>query len=54
MRWTLDGAKAVLNLRAVIASGHWDEFQVARRNQEVEKFHRRRTALHDYQPLVTL
>lgn len=51
MRWTLVGAKAMLNLRAVIASGHWDEFQARRREQEVQGFHR--PAL-DYQPLVTL
>jgi hypothetical protein len=54
MRWTLDGAKAVLNLLAVIASGHWEEFQVDRRNQEVEKFHPHRAALRDDQPLVAL
>lgn len=54
MRWTLDGAKAVLNLRAVIASGHWEEFQVNRRHQEVEKFHPHRTAFQDYQPRVAL
>ena len=54
MRWTLVGAKAVLNLRAVIASGHWEEFQVARRQKEVEKFHPHRAALQDYQPLVAL
>jgi hypothetical protein len=54
MRWTLVGAKAVLNLRAVIASGHWNDFQVARRQQEVEEFHPHRIAIQGYQPLVAL
>lgn len=54
MRWTLVGAKAMLNLRAVIASGHWDEFQAHRREHEVQKFHPHRSALQDYQPIVAL
>lgn len=54
MRWTLVGAKAMLNLRAVIASGHWDEFQAHRREQEVQEFHPHRRALDDYQPLMAL
>lgn len=48
MRWTLVGAKAVLNLRAVIASGHWDEFQTHRRRQELEQKHPNRALLQSY------
>jgi hypothetical protein len=42
----------MLNLRAVIASGHWDEFQAHRRKDEVQEFHPHRATLHDYLPLV--
>ena len=54
MRWTLVGAKAMLNLRAVIASGHGNEFQTTRRDEEVQTNHPHRAVLKDYQPLVLL
>jgi hypothetical protein len=54
MRWTLVGAKPVLNLRAVIASDHGDDFQSKRREQEVQTLHPHRAAIQDYHPLVAL
>ena len=54
MRWTLGAAKAMLNLRAVFASGHWDDFQITRRQKEIERFHPHKAALKDYQPSLSL
>lgn len=54
MRWTLAGAKAMLNVRAVLASSHWDEFQATRREEETRKFHPHRAILDNYQPTLAL
>ena len=54
MRWTLAGAKAVLNLRAVIASDHWDEFLEQRRAKEAQKFHPHHKAIANYQPALAI
>ena len=54
MRWTLVGAKAMLNVRAVLASDHWDDFQTTRRNKEIQTFHPHRALLNNYQPEIAL
>jgi hypothetical protein len=54
MRWTLVAAKAMLNLRAVSASGHWDDFHTTRRQKEIERFHPHRAALKEYLPTLSL
>jgi hypothetical protein len=54
MRWTLAGAKSMLNVRAVLASSHWDEFQATRRTGESLKFHPHRAILDTYQPTLAL
>ena len=54
MRWTLVGAKSLLNLRATIASGHWDEFLAHRRATEIRQFHPHREAIANYLPVLTI
>jgi hypothetical protein len=39
MRWTLRGATAMLNVRAVKQCDHWDAFQAHRRQTESSRFH---------------
>jgi hypothetical protein len=51
MRWTLTGAKAMLNLRAVHESGYWQSFQADRRRRESESIHRNRDLIQSYKPL---
>jgi hypothetical protein len=36
MRWSLEGARAMLHVRAVHASSYWDEFHEHRKTQETE------------------
>ena len=54
MRWTLVGAKSLLNLRATIASGHWDEFLAHRRATEIREFHPHREAIANHLPVLTI
>jgi hypothetical protein len=54
MRWTLVGAKSLLNLRATIASGHWDEFLAHRRATEIRQFHPHREAIANHLPVLTI
>jgi hypothetical protein len=51
MRWTLAGAKAILNLRAVRESGYWERFQAVRRTRESTVTHPNRSLLRSYTPL---
>lgn len=51
MRWTLIGAKAILNLRAVHESGYWEPFQAQRRTRESAATHPNRSLLRSYTPL---
>lgn len=50
MRWTLKGAKAMLNLRAVHESNCWNEFHATRRTNERATVHPHRDALQGYTP----
>lgn len=51
MRWTQEGAKAMLNVRAVRESGLWDEFHATRRTLESKTQHPHRTLLNHYKPM---
>ena len=52
MRWTLAGARSMLQVRAAFQSAHWDAFLVDRMSAEVERIHRHRDLLNDYQPMA--
>jgi hypothetical protein len=51
MRWTLTGAKSMLNVRAVHESGYWEQFQTERRKRESATTHPHRKLLRPYTPL---
>jgi hypothetical protein len=48
MRWNLEGAQAMLNVRAVHQSTDWDEFQKHRIQQEQESLHPHQKLLLNY------
>jgi hypothetical protein len=50
MRWRLNGAQAMLNVRAVWQSSYWDEFQTYRIEEEQAKLHPNRALIRSYQP----
>jgi hypothetical protein len=50
MRWRIDGAQAMLNVRAVWQSSYWDNFQTFRIEHEQLKLHRNRALINNYQP----
>lgn len=50
MRWTLEGARSMLNMRAAFQSDHWTRFMQDRMEKEIEKTHSNRSLLKDYQP----
>jgi hypothetical protein len=45
MRWRLDGAQAMLNVRAVWQSSYWEQFHVGRIEQEQQTLHKHRTLI---------
>lgn len=49
MRWTLDGAQSMLNVRAAFQSDHWRGFLNDRMQREIESTHRHRDLIVDYQ-----
>ena len=52
MRWTLEGARSMLNVRAAFQSDHWEAFLADRIAQEIQQRHRHRSLLTNYQPLA--
>jgi hypothetical protein len=44
MRWTVDGAQAMLHLRAIYLNGYWDEFVNYRIETEQTALYRRSAA----------
>lgn len=48
MRWRLDGAQAMLNVRAVWQSSYWQEFHMYRIKQEQLRLHLHRALLKNY------
>jgi hypothetical protein len=51
MRWTLEGARNMLNVRAAFQSSYWDQFQRSRIAREQLVLHLHRNLLGDYTPL---
>jgi hypothetical protein len=49
MRWTLEGAQAMLNVRTVCASSEWDNFNSWRQAEQAQKVHPYRAAVEQYQ-----
>lgn len=47
MRWTLAGAEAMLNVRAVCASGEWDRFGSWRQSEQADRIHPHRTLVEN-------
>jgi hypothetical protein len=45
MHWTLEGAQAMLDLRSVWISGHWDAFQKQRLERETEQLYPHRNCV---------
>lgn len=52
MRWTLEGARQMLHLRAAFQSDYWRPFLDRRIAQETARIHRHRLLLNDYQPFT--
>ena len=52
MRWTLEGARSMLHLRAAFQSDHWEAFCNDRMFNAIEHAHPNRDLLKDYAPLT--
>jgi hypothetical protein len=52
MRWTLEGARSMLNVRAAFQSDHWQAFLEQRITSEVKQVHPNQDLLADYQPMT--
>jgi hypothetical protein len=50
MRWRLDGAQAMLNVRAVWQSSYWETFQTYRIKHEQATLHSNRVLIRNYVP----
>jgi hypothetical protein len=50
MRWRLDGAQAMLNVRAVWQSSYWETFQAFRIQHEQARLHNNRALIKNYVP----
>ena len=50
MRWTLEGARSMLNVRAAFQSDHWRTFLNWHMKNEVTSTHPNRYLLHNYAP----
>ena len=52
MRWTLEGARSMLHVRAAFQSAHWESFLSDRMSRETNRIHPNRDLLTDYQPMA--
>lgn len=52
MRWTLEGARSMLNVRAAFQSDHWQTFLEHRIANEVVKTHPKQNLLDNYQAMT--
>ena len=52
MRWTLQGASDMLNVRALHQSDHWQSFLAHRIQIATETIHKNRDLIKDYKPIV--
>lgn len=50
MRWTLEGARSMLHVRAAFQSDHWEAFLADRMSGETQRTHPHRDLLNAYQP----
>ncbi len=51
MRWRVENAASMLNVRAVFQSSYWDDFQTTRIQLEQQHLHPHRALLNSYKPL---
>ncbi len=51
MRWRLENAESMLNVRAVFQSSYWDDFQMTRIQLEQQQLHPNRALLNSYKLL---
>ena len=51
MRWTLPGAEAMLNVRAVTASTEWEDFNIWRQAEQAKRVHPHRALVENYQTI---
>jgi len=51
MRWTLEGARSMLNVRAMFQSDYWEAFCKQRITNQSTSTHPNRHLINDYQPL---
>ena len=49
MRWTLAGAEAMLNVRAVLASSEGSDFSSGRQTEAANRVHPHRALVQEYQ-----
>ena len=52
MRWTLEGARSMLHVRAAFQSDYWEPFLADRMSGETERTHPHRDLLNEYQPMA--
>jgi hypothetical protein len=52
MRWTLEGARSMLHVRAAFQGDHWHTFLTSRMQSELQNTHRHRDLLGDYQSMT--
>lgn len=52
MRWTLEGARSMLHVRAAFQSDHWESFMNERMKREAERTYPHRDLLNDYHPMA--
>ncbi len=52
MRWTLEGARSMLHVRAAFQSDHWEAFLADRMSGETQRTHPHRDLLNAYQPMA--
>jgi len=52
MRWTLEGARSMLNVRAAFQSDHWRSFQDSNVEHQTREAHPHRHLLSSYEPLT--
>jgi len=52
MRWTLEGARSMLHVRAAYQSDYWDHFHRERKENIITRTHPNRSLVADYSPLT--
>lgn len=52
MRWTLEGARSMLNVRAAFQSDHWKDFQSKRIKEQTASVHANRAMVSNYAALT--